>query len=270
MEMTWLGVGSAFTLPAIDAAGEVDLNTCDFQTNAMIRSESGKIMLIDCGSDIRFALAKVAKIFPKDYGDIDAVYLSHLHADHVGGIEAVAFCTCFNPNASKPKLYANHSLMVEAWEKSLRGGLESIQGDVVSLTHYFDCHPIEDNQQFMWEGILFTPVQTVHVVSGFIIKHSYGLLMQDQTKVEPQTVFLTTDTQFAPNQIMDFYAKSDVIFHDCETSQFSSKVHSHFRELAGLPDGIRQRMWLLHYQPGDLPDATGFAGFVRRGQVFEF
>ena len=85
-------------------------------------------------------------------------------------------------------------------------------------------------------------------------------------------VFLTTDTQFAPSQIMDFYRRASIVFQDCETSPYKSGVHAHYSELKTLPGDIRAKMWLYHYQDGALPDAQadGFAGFVKQGQVFEF
>jgi hypothetical protein len=70
----------------------------------------------------------------------------------------------------------------------------------------------------------------------------------------------------------EYYDRADVIFHDCETSPFPTKIHAHYTELLILPAKIRNKMWLYHYQPGALPDAEkdGFRGFVKRGQTFEF
>jgi ribonuclease BN (tRNA processing enzyme) len=274
MKMQFLGVGSAFTLPSPEPDGSVDLNKCDWQSNMMLTSESGKSMLIDCGSDIRFALAQQG-IMPKDYcAKIDAVYLSHCHADHVGGVEALAFCTYFNPAKKPIQLFCNGSLSLEAWEHSLQGGLASIQGSVVDLDDYFDVVAVPDNDWFDWEGARFTPVQTVHVMAGYIIKHSYGLMIDS---VDPRLqgyrpVFITTDTQHCPSQINDFYRKAVVIFQDCETSPFKSGVHAHYSELSKLSEDVKKKMWLYHYQPNPNLDAQkdGFAGFVRKGQKFAF
>jgi uncharacterized protein YfaQ (DUF2300 family) len=70
------------------------------------------------------------------------------------------------------------------------------------------------------------------------------------------------------------YKKADVIFHDCETSpiEFASEVHAHYEDLKTLPDEVRAKMWLCHYQDGPKPDCVkdGFAGWVEQGQTFDF
>ena len=107
---------------------------------------------------------------------------------------------------------------------------------------------------------------------GYEIVPSYGLLMRANSNPTAGEVFRTTDTQFAPSQLMEFYKRATAIFQDCETSSYKSGVHAHYTELQTLPAEIRSRMWLYHYQDGPLPDATadGFAGFVKPGQSFEF
>ncbi len=59
----------------------------------------------------------------------------------------------------------------------------------------------------------------------------FGLLFE----VNGITVFHTTDTQFAPEQIKEFYKRADVIFHDCETTPFESGVHANYQKLKTCP-----------------------------------
>lgn len=250
-KLTFLGAGSAFTL-------RTDL----YQSNMLITSDSGKHLLIDCGSDIRFPL--------NDLGlraaDLDAVYISHLHADHVGGMEWLAFSTFFNPTAKKPTLFANTHLIGPIWD-SIGPGLESIEGHIMTLDGYFDVRPCMDNESFIWEGIEFRVVQVVHIMDGFKIVPSYGLLFV----VGEVTYFITTDTQFNPNQINKFYSMADVVFQDCETTPFKSGVHAHYSELITLPEETRNKMWLYHYADAEKDDCTekGFRGWVQKGQEFE-
>jgi len=294
MKIQFAGTGSAFTIPEPDENGKIDFNKCDWQSNAVVISESGKKLLIDCGGDARFSLAEIGI----KANDIDAIYISHLHADHIGGMEWLAFSTYFNPTADRPKLYCSHTLMEPLWD-ALAGGLASIQGRIMHLTGYFDCISIPENECFDWEGIKFIPVQTVHVMSGYTIKYSYGLLIQEhstetttkeegfdalgngsinsyrsvEVPVEKPVIFFTTDTQFCPNSIKDFYDKADVIFHDCETG-FKSGVHSHYDDLLTVKSENRKKKKLYHYQPGGNrqrdAEADGFGGFVEKGQIFEF
>jgi ribonuclease BN (tRNA processing enzyme) len=268
MLLKFAGVGSAFAPRDF------------YQTNAVIQEhEDGDALLIDCGSDARFSL----KDLLIELDQIAGVYITHLHADHIGGLEWLALNTYFNPMLKRPKLIAIRELMGELWRNSLRGGLETLQGQLATITTFFDCQPLSPNEPFMWGDIRFQPVQTVHVVSGFKIQYSYGLLIDtDPDKEElqrtspPKTkVFFTGDTQFCPKQIETFYEQAGTIFHDCETTEFQSGVHAHFDDLCTLPDDIKARMWLMHYDPnGKVTDAdalkAGFRGFVKRGQKFEF
>ena len=265
MKITAVGVGSAF-------AGEDK-----YQTMFLVERNKRKL-LVDCGSDARFALKELGITNQNVGGQIDGVYVSHLHADHIGGLEWLGFCTYFNPDAVRPKLYMNTDLMTEAWNQTLRGGMQSVEGKDCNLTDYFDCHRIPDGGKFEWEGIKFQTVQMVHIVSGFSFRNSYGLLVTDSYKVEPDergatlrhdVVFLTTDTQFAPNQLNHFYDRATIIVHDCETLPYRSGVHAHYDELVELPEKVKKKMWLAHYSTADgrTPEKDGFKGFLRKGDV---
>ncbi len=254
-EIIALGVGSAFTTPPSG-----NLNNCDFQSNFIVR-KNGKCLLIDCGSDIRFSLAQQEL----SVSDIDAVYISHQHADHIGGMEWLAFSTYFNPTLKKPTLYCVTPLMRLLWKECLKGGLSSLQGKVAHMTEYFDCVSVPAKEKFEWEGITCQTVQTVHIVSGYVFNYSFGLIMDNGGK----KVFLTTDTQHAPNQITEFYNQADLILQDCETAPFKSGIHAHYSELAELPADIKSKMYLYHYQPDAHQEAkrNGFKGFLKKGDI---
>ena len=132
MKIIPVGVGSAFSMK-------------NFQTNLLIEC-NGKNMLVDAGTDIRFAL----KEQKKSYKDIDSLYVTHLHADHIGGIEYLAFCSYFDPSKDKIKLYGHRDVISRAWDSVWSGGLASVQGKVIGLHDYFEVHYLEDNGSFMW------------------------------------------------------------------------------------------------------------------------
>ena len=248
-ELLFLGSGSAFTMD-------------NFQSNAIIKFSSGKRLLIDCGTDIRRAL------FDKNltYKDIDAVYISHLHSDHVGGLEWLGFCSYFDPNCKKPSLYIHDSLVDELWSTSLSGGMSSLEGVKARLDTYFEVHSIPKNKTFEFSDVVFQPVQVVHIVSEFSVEPAFGLMFN----LNNTNIFFTSDAQYSPSQIQVFYNKADIIYQDCETSPFKSGVHANFADLRHLDAKIKNKMWLYHYQDNFLPDALseGFKGFVLKGQSF--
>jgi ribonuclease BN (tRNA processing enzyme) len=239
----------------------------------MLVTSNGKHMLIDCGGSVQFSLKSDFNIDPRD---IDALWISHLHSDHVGSLEWFAFYRYFLPKKDgagkviKPKLYMIGALMQELWETSLKGGLQSVEGRIMNLTDYFDCIPVPENSKFDWEELNFTPVQTIHVMSGYMFKHSYGLLVENDNGTTKKTTFVTTDTQFSPYQMRVFYKQADQIFHDCETLEQKSHVHAHYEDLKTLPPETRGKMWLYHYAGKIESVATdGFLGFVDKGQEFD-
>jgi ribonuclease BN (tRNA processing enzyme) len=255
MEIQFIGCGSAFTTSQY------------YQSNVLI-TKNGKRFLIDVGGDARLALAELG-LFAKD---IDAFTLTHAHADHCGGVEWLAFSRYFAPGEN-PELYGVGSLLNDIWNKSLAGGLESVEGKMLKLEDYFKVNIIKPNETFIWENIEFRPVQTVHVMNGFRIVESYGYLIYDLDANDVnQRIFFTGDTQFAPNQLTKFYDMATIIFHDSETAPFKSGVHAHYTDLKNLPSETKAKMWLYHYQPGDKPDAIedGFNGFITKGQKFVF
>jgi len=239
MKLTFVGTGSAFCMD-------------NYQTNMLI-SRNGRNLLIDAGGDIRFGLKEIGM----GYKDINSIYVTHCHADHIGGLEWFAFCTYFDPTViEKIELIGNNKLVRELWDNCLKGGLKSIQGYQPRLHDYFDLVQVRENRKFDWEGITFEIVQSIHIMNKYAIVPSFGLMITD-----PDTgkkIYYTGDTQFNPNQIRDFYDEADLIIQDCETSPFKSGVHANYSELRSdeLSPEIRAKMLLQHYQDNvlDVPD----------------
>ena len=252
-KLLFLGSGSAFTL-----------GTDNFQSNMMLINNNGEKLLIDCGSDIRFPLYKAGL----SYQDVKDIYISHLHADHVGGLEYIGFNHKFNPKCNKPHLYVNEAIAKEIWTNTLSGGMGYTEGKSTNLDSFFVLHSIGDEQHFYWQGIKFNLLRVIHVNSGPTIMPSYGLFFE----VDGVKVLLTTDTQFRLDIFQEKYEEADIIFHDCEISAIPTPVHPHYTSLVNLPAHIKQKIWLYGYQPEKLPEAEkdGFLGFVKRGHIFDF
>jgi ribonuclease BN (tRNA processing enzyme) len=253
MKLLFLGSGSAFTTGADN-----------YHSNMLLINDRGDKLLLDCGSDIRFSLYDAGF----SYTDITDIYISHLHADHVGGMEYIGLTTLFNPRCDKPKLYVSKDVASELWDRSLSGGMRDIGGNIADLNTYFELVKVDYNGHFIWQNHKFNLVRVIHIHNGFNLMPSYGLFFE----IEGVKVFLTTDTQLCLAENGQYYEEADIIFHDCETSEYPSPVHVSYDKLAQLPTKIKRKMWLYGYQPGALPDAKkdGFLGFVKRGQVFNF
>lgn len=253
-QLLFLGSGAAFTIE-------------NYQSNILLETEGGRL-LIDCGTDIRRSLA----LHGLTSNDINDVYISHLHADHAGGLEWLGF-THYNARRSesltpkRPNLYISKKLVMPLWNNKLKGGMDCLASVKASLRSFFDVHVVKfDN--FVWGNIVFELVQTVHTYSKTMLNPSYGLFFElNNTKI-----FITGDTQFSHNILVHFYEKADLIFQDCETSENNSTVHARFDELTTLPAQVKKKMWLYHYNDGPKKDAkeAGFLGYVSQGAVFKF
>ncbi|KST65758.1 MBL fold metallo-hydrolase [Mastigocoleus testarum] len=252
-KLLFLGSGCAF-IRGVD----------NYQSNILLTSDTGKKFLIDCGSDIRHSLYRAGY----SHLDITDIYISHIHADHVGGLEYIGFSTKFDSRCEKPKLYLDTELAQTLWVNSLSGGMKYIGNEIATFETFFEIVEIKSERNFIWENIKFNLIKVVHVNSGNAIMPSYGLFFE----INGIKILLTTDTKMCLNILDKFYQEADIIFQDCETTKFSSNVHAHYQELLNLPLSIKNKMWLYHYQPGTLPDAIddGFCGFVERGQEFDF
>ncbi|KTD58433.1 metal-dependent hydrolase of the beta-lactamase superfamily transporter III [Legionella sainthelensi] len=252
MKLLFLGAGSG-----------LGTDSKNFQSNMLLLTDKGKKLLIDCGTDIRFSLARARYISH----DIDAVYISHLHADHIGGIEWLAFQRKFAVESEPPQLIIHEHLVDLLWSHSLSGGLKTLNEKEATLNDYFRVTTVNDGQVFQWEGLHFNLIKTVHIHSNRKLMPSYGLYIKYQDK----NFFITTDTQFTPERFEKYYQEATLIFHDCETLEVPSGVHAHFSQLDTLAPEIKAKLWLYHYNDGKLPDAQfhGFLGFVQCGQIIE-
>ncbi len=255
MRLTFLGAGAAFTE-----------DPDNFQSNMFIeRKDSGPRgadrsgLLIDAGTDIRWSM-KAAGL---SYRNIHSVYISHLHADHIGGLEWVGFRTYFDPECAKPSLIATKGVINRLWDDCLKGGMEGLDFGRADLSTYFDVTVVSESERFQWGNASFEPVRVPHFYSDGKEWSSFGLMMRTDNK----STFLTTDAIFDFPRLRPQYEEADVILQDSETSPFKSGAHAHYDELVGLPPGIKKKMWLYHYNDEALPNAVadGFLGFAKPG-----
>lgn len=245
--LIFLGSGGAFTMN-------------NRQSNMLLQKDNGNCLLIDAGTDIRHSITQAGFAIE----DINGVYISHLHDDHAGGLGYIGLASHFFNPGNRPLLFINKYLRTDMWSR-IKGNLETLQGKVAELETFFIPNNINSKGLFVWEDIEFQTIQTVHVMDGFNIVPSFGLMFN----LNDKRIFITTDCQFCPAQIHDFYNMADLIFHDCEVG-YRSGVHPNYDDLKTLTKETKNKMWLYHTD-GILPDAKkdGFLGFVKKGQGFE-
>ncbi|REE70679.1 ribonuclease BN (tRNA processing enzyme) [Paenibacillus taihuensis] len=235
MDIQMLGTGNAFA-------------KLYFNTNALLYTEQHTILL-DCGNTALLSMHKLGK----SVSDIDAILISHIHADHIGGMEELAFQMKFIYKR-KPLLFIPESLVTPLWESSLKGGL--LQDECGTLDEYFDVRPIVPGvKNELLPGLAVEPIQTDHIPNK--ISFSYYI---------NESFFYSADMKFNPellHQLVDRGCKT--IFHDCQLRP-PGVVHTTLDELSSLPDHIKERIWLMHYEDvkPDYEDKAGIMSFVEQ------
>lgn len=205
MKVTVIGCGNAFSH--------------ENGNQSFLIEEDGRKLIIDMGSRIPLQLKKLN--IP--LSEINDIYISHQHADHIGGLEEVAFSRYdwmnkpqhYSEGSYAPRLIANTHLLDELWSESLKGGLKSMEGFDSTLETFFETLRIKPNGTFEWQGWTVRLIQQIHVMTGSMIMPTFGLIF---AKEDHKTIYFTTDSQHcSPRQTEIFYKEADVIFQDCET-----------------------------------------------------
>jgi ribonuclease BN (tRNA processing enzyme) len=245
MSLVFLGTGSAFSLEY-------------FQSNAVLEIGSKKL-LIDAGGDVRRSL-KASGI---GLTDLDAVYVTHLHSDHWGGAEFLAYASYFNPafveNGTRRRLKLfTHPRVQGGLFNSLKDSTV-LQAKTAVLEDFFDLQAC--GESFEWQGVKFTLVKTTHVLDDGEPMPCFGLTWQTP---DGQTVWFSADALLDAQQPL--FDAADVVFHDCETG-FRTGVHAHYTELKSLPAEVKKKITLYHYNDGSKEACTeaGFAGWAQQG-----
>lgn len=221
-----------------------------WNNNALVTA-GGRRMLIDAGYTVKFALRDQGL----GIGDIDAVFLTHVHADHAFGLERIGL-ECRFHHGFRPRLYLPEGLRQELWEQTLKGVMGRLGEGPASLDDFFEVCPVAP-EGFEFHGVGCQPFANRHTPG----KASYGLVLNG-------SVLYTGDTRPIPRIIESFDPQT--IFHDC-TLRPGNPVHATLPEMLQLyrPE-IRERTYLMSYEDDwrDYRQAveSQFRGFAWQGQ----
>lgn len=256
MKIEFLGASSALAS---------DYENNNFQSNIVIHTESKKKILLDCGTDIIHSSKKIGY----QLTDYDAVYISHQHADHIGGLEQLAFSNYFSKSKKKIPFISQINVLFNI-EKMITPSIKYIDDKECNLRDFFEVIPQQESGNFNLFNTQFKIVKHQHVSSPAGIMNSYGLIISDNSQPK---AYITTDTnEIKVDLIKNLLSENPKIkiFHDCETIN-KTNVHVWYSELNKLDKNIKKSIYLYHTQPSVVPEwkKDGFAGLVKSGDVIE-
>ncbi|MDQ0877889.1 ribonuclease BN (tRNA processing enzyme) [Paenibacillus sp. V4I3] len=164
---------------------------------------------------------------------IEHIFITHLHEDHVNGLQKLALYHRVYPNRMKPKLYVPTGLKDDLWQ-ILRHGLELTTRGKRVLEDYFDVKCVDN--AFTVAGVKFELVPTLHVPDML----SYGLLCNPY-------FYFSGDTRMDESYIRSIADEVQTIYHECHMQDDQLPSHTSLDELLSLPESIQAKMILMHY-----------------------
>ncbi len=264
LSLFFVGVGSAFSKR-------------QYQTNLLIIKGQDHL-LVDCGTKAPQAFFELGL----PIANVSNYFVTHSHADHVGGLEEVMLVARYGTN-TRPNIYITEVYEHLLWDMSLRGGTAYNEvhtgknltfGDMWTIHHprWLPDFPRE-TYEFDVGSINIKAFRTMHIPgeskSWQDSFWSTGLLIDNH-------VLFTGDTKFDRDLVESFNAKFELstIFHD---SQFfpPGGVHASIDELKTLPDDIKAKMMLMHYGDDweknlDRVAQAGFQGLAKQWVYYDY
>ncbi|ASD69418.1 MBL fold metallo-hydrolase [Pseudoalteromonas piscicida] len=180
-------------------------------------------LLIDCGFDTVSRYKKHFSSLP------DAVFITHLHYDHVSGLEQLYFQAALSQH--QVTLYAPAELVVGLCNMLAYTGLS--EGNC-GLWQVFRLFPISES--FLHRG------QRIH---SYAVRHhepnsAFSLHL-------PGSLFYSGDTKAIPELLHHHVSNGEVIFHDCGLA--TNPSHCSLDELLmSYREDIIKNIWIYHYQ----------------------
>jgi len=243
-EVLVLGVGDTFS--------EVHNPT------ALVLCCEGHHLAVDCPDMYR----KVLKDFRESSGrdlqlsDIDDFLITHVHGDHINGLEGVAFFNRFALQ-NRTRVHTIPELASVLWRERLQQSMGAIwNGEArtsMQAQDYFDLQQLDWGAEHAVGPFRIQIRLTKHHVPTAALLVSAG----------GRTLGYSADTAF-DESLIDFLAPADLIIHETNLGV----AHTPLGELEALPEDLRQKLRLIHYPDGlDVSAASIVA--LREGDVLE-
>lgn len=160
MKLTFLGTGTSIGVPAIGCNCEVCLSQDPkdkrLRSSAMLETDGGLRVLIDCGPDFRQQIMRYNRQGKTPFFDkIDAVLFTHIHYDHVGGTDDLRPFAWFGDvdiYAQKDVIDGLHQTMPYCFKEQLYPGVPHLKLHQISAGRPFTVRRPYESTVEVFEG----------------------------------------------------------------------------------------------------------------------
>lgn len=264
LSLFFLGVGSAFSKR-------------HYQTNLLI-VKGDDHLLIDCGTKTPQAFHELGL----PIAHIKNYFLTHSHADHIGGLEEVMLVARYGTQ-TKPNVWITEIYQNNLWDMSLRGGgafNEENNGKNLTFGDMWQIHRPRwqagyprETYAFEVGSIRLKAFRTMHIPGNAKDWQdsfwSTGLVIDDR-------ILFSGDTKFDRAMVEDYTTlfPIETIFHDCQFFP-PGGVHASIEELKDLPADLKAKTVLMHYGDDWEKNSArvkdlGFESLARQWTYYDF
>jgi ribonuclease BN (tRNA processing enzyme) len=242
LEVIVLGVGDAFS--------EIH------HPSSLLLLYEGFHLAIDCPDMYRRVLRDAAEKSerPLRIFDVDHVLITHVHGDHIGGLEGLGFYKYFHEK-KRLRLLAAPEVSAGLWESRLRIAMGSLWNGVayrgMVFDDYFELLPLSTDRETTVGPFRIRTHRTRHHVP------TTALLVEAGDAV----LGYSSDTAFDP-KLISFLEPADLILHESNRGP----AHTPYVSLLSLPEAVRARIRLIHL-PDDLDQEACPFPIVEEGEV---
>ena len=246
MKLYVLGVGDTFSERHV--------------THALLLEHDGFKLAIDCPDSYRRVLKQARDRNGSEALDlfaIDDVLITHIHGDHMNGLEGVGYFKHFAQK--KPvQLHTIAPVKEGLWERRLGAPMGQL------LTPDGGARTLAFQDYFAWNELAVTTSTRVgpFEIEARVTKHhvpTSALFV----RCGSASLGISSDTAFDPT-LIDWLARADVIVHETNYGP----AHTAYADLLGLDVAVKKRMHLIHY-PDELDVAKSEIPALLEGQVLD-
>lgn len=218
-----LGVGDAFS--------------AKYYSSALVLEAEGSRILIDCPHPIRKIMREAGESIgiPLDLDSIDAIALTHLHADHSSGLEGFSYFVHYMLQHSPKPLIAHPDVLEYLWSGHLlatMGYPKRPDSQERKLEHFFAITPLREGESIQVGPFAIECHPTRHVIPTTAFR----------IRAAGRCLGYSADTAYMP-ELIEWLSQADLIIHETNYGG----PHTPYESLAALPADLRHRMRLIHY-----------------------